>query len=453
MQAQAAVDIAKPVDPVETTEDCRYCWMCRQACPVGHVTARETLTPHGWALTIASVKRGAIGWNDETVDVLYACADCGLCRSHCITDRPLPDAIAATRAELVKIGKAPAIVGVLNERLLRSGSVYAGSIEASAATDSPVARTSEARLDVKKNELSGGPAFSGPVSGAASSGGAGSGAAASGAAASGGAVSGAAVSGRAASSAVGAGSGVGLFVGDAGRYLGAREISAVTRLLAAIGVVPVLVGSGRSNGVVASSLGLVDTAVSLGRGVLGEVAASGCRELLVLTPEDRFAFEGLYRDRLGLVWPADVAIRDVTSLLAEALAGGRLSFQGPGHGEASLAAPAYVYHDPCHTARVERDDAAPRRLLAAALGPGLARNPFWRERRAHPCGAIGGLQFTQPAIAAKLADARLADARAAGASWLITDDPGCAHHLRSRPQQDITVLGFYELLADRLAGQ
>lgn len=217
------------------------------------------------------------------------------------------------------------------------------------------------------------------------------------------------------------------------------------RLLGAAGISPVLVGDGRSNGVVASSLGLVDTATELARRVVAKVVASGCRELLVLTPEDRYAFEGLYRDRLGLAWPEQVAIKDVTSVLGEALAAGRLRFRARAN-----ATPTYAYHDPCHTARVERDDAAPRALLAAALGVGSGRDLFWRQRRAHPCGATGGLQFTQPGIAASLADARLADTRAAGASWLITDDPACAHHLRSRPQQDVTIVGFYELLADQL---
>ena len=88
------------MDALATTENCRYCLMCRHVCPVGHVTQLETLTPHGWGLTIASVRRGLLTWNDETVDVLYSCADCGLCRANCVTDQPLPDAIAAARAEV-----------------------------------------------------------------------------------------------------------------------------------------------------------------------------------------------------------------------------------------------------------------------------------------------------------------------------------------------------------------
>src|SRR6188474_3518572 len=91
--------------------------MCRHVCPVGYVTRLETLTPHGWGLTIASVKRGLLTWNDETVDVLYSCADCGLCRANCVTDQPLPDAIAAARAEIVRRGVAPDVVAEIDRKL------------------------------------------------------------------------------------------------------------------------------------------------------------------------------------------------------------------------------------------------------------------------------------------------------------------------------------------------
>ena len=78
----------------QTTENCRFCWMCRHACPVGHVTQRETLTPHAWALTIdVGASAGPLTWSPDAADVLYACADCGLCQAHCVTDQPLPDAI------------------------------------------------------------------------------------------------------------------------------------------------------------------------------------------------------------------------------------------------------------------------------------------------------------------------------------------------------------------------
>ena len=91
-----------------TTEGCRYCLMCRHVCPVTRVTFSEATSPHGWALTIASLRRGLLEWDPQTVDLLYRCADCGLCQAHCVTDQPLPQALVAARAEAVSLGHAPA---------------------------------------------------------------------------------------------------------------------------------------------------------------------------------------------------------------------------------------------------------------------------------------------------------------------------------------------------------
>jgi Fe-S oxidoreductase len=88
------------------------------------VTKLETLTPHGWALTIASVQRDLLTWNSETVAALYHCADCGTCRAHCVTDQPLPDAIAAARAQVVARGLAPQKAYVLAETLKKWGNAY-----------------------------------------------------------------------------------------------------------------------------------------------------------------------------------------------------------------------------------------------------------------------------------------------------------------------------------------
>ena len=54
------------------------------------VTKREATSPHGWALLVASVKRGLLEWDADTVDTLYQCADCGLCQANCATTGPCP---------------------------------------------------------------------------------------------------------------------------------------------------------------------------------------------------------------------------------------------------------------------------------------------------------------------------------------------------------------------------
>ncbi len=91
--------------------------MCRHVCPVGNLTRSETLSPHGWAQLISLERRGLSTWNEETVDALYSCADCGSCRSHCVTSQPLPEAIAAARAQVVERKAAPPVVYEMEAQL------------------------------------------------------------------------------------------------------------------------------------------------------------------------------------------------------------------------------------------------------------------------------------------------------------------------------------------------
>jgi Fe-S oxidoreductase len=396
-------------NPILATDNCRYCLMCRHVCPVGHVTRLETLTPHGWGLLIASQRRGLITWNDSSIDKLYSCADCGLCRSHCVTDQPLPDAIAAARAEVAAQGLAPASLYPLNEALLRWGNPYQ-------------------------------PAEPQPPSGQGQ---------------------------------------VALFVGDEAHYLWPGALEAALALLKAVGVEPVLIGAGRNNGYIASSLGFPDTARRLAEANLADLQATNASTLLVLSPGDLFAFRQLYDERLGLGWPAGVKLQEVTVLLDERLAAGELTVsprvmlraaeaspsdvptprpfaepQGDTMDSAVMlraaeASPAYAYIDPAHTVRAPERMAAPRSLLAAVMPtPGVEL--FWRQERTHPAGSTS-LKFANPQLADHLTYARLGDAAQAGARLLISEDPGTLHALSTHAARfGVQVQGLYELLAECL---
>ncbi|MBM3213393.1 (Fe-S)-binding protein [Candidatus Poribacteria bacterium] len=127
------------IDSTPISDNCRYCLMCRHVCPVGHVTRRESLTPHGWGLLIASVERGLIAWDEKTVDVLYACADCGTCRANCVTDQALPDAIALARQSVISAGLMPDVVADLDARLRQFGNPYGEP-----SSSDPVAKAADA---------------------------------------------------------------------------------------------------------------------------------------------------------------------------------------------------------------------------------------------------------------------------------------------------------------------
>ncbi|MDX1686935.1 MAG: (Fe-S)-binding protein [Candidatus Promineifilaceae bacterium] len=361
-------------NPMATTENCRYCLMCRHTCPVGHVTRKETLSPHGWGLTIASLKRGVLPWDEEAADVIYSCADCGNCRSHCVTDQPLPTAIAAARAELVEKDLAPAIVYEIDAALQKWGNPYEEQAPQSVTAQGDVA----------------------------------------------------------------------LFVGDEAHYVWPSALEAALTLLGAVGVEPVLIGVGRNNGYLASSLGLPETAAALARQTLEELEEAGATRLLLLSAGDYYTFSQLLDERLGISWPEEVELLEFVPYLLEKLDADLLSFAPVEDGMPT----AYV--DPTHSVRVDGRDEAPRKLLSAVISS-PTRELFWREERAHPCGNLA-LQFTQPDIADHLTFARLDDARQRGAKRVVTEDPGCLAHLqRHAGRFGLEVQGLYELLAAQLS--
>ena len=358
----------------DTIENCRYCLMCRHVCPVGHVTRKETLTPHGWGLMIASVDRGMISWNEETLRVLYSCADCGTCRSHCVTDQALPDAIAATRAKVATHEMAPARIKEVHKALQEWGNPY--------EQISPEKTNGQAKVAV--------------------------------------------------------------FVGDDAKFLQQETMDHVIKLIESTGVKPMLIGIGRNNGHLASSLGFPETAKNLIQATLDELRASQAKHLLVLSPGDHYVFDRLFKERLDGQWPEDIKLQEVVAYLLEKQGSGELKFR-PSNDDRP-----YAYVDPTHSLRVPGRFVAPRRLLSLIM-PGDGRELFWRKERSHPSGN-GALQFTNPHISDHLAYARLADGRDSGAQLLITEDPGCLHHLDKFANRfGLKMQGFYELLADHLS--
>ena len=356
-----------------TTENCRYCLMCRHVCPVGHVTRKETLTPHGWGLTIASVRRGLIEWDESSVDVLYSCADCGTCRAHCVTDQPLPSAIAAARSEVASQNRAPEIAYTVHDKLRDWGNPYV--------------EKHPKKVDEKADFA--------------------------------------------------------LFVGDDACYLDDGTLDAALQLLNAVGVQPVLIGVGRNNGYLATSLGFPETAASLAQATLDELEGTGAKTMLVLTPGDYYVFNQLLDERLGIEWSTEIALQELVPFLCDRQIGGDLQLK-----QAAGTKP-YAYVDPTHSVRVTSRYDAPRSLLSAVL-TGPSHELFWRRERSHPCGNVG-LEYTQPHISTHLTYSRLADAQQSGAQLIITEDPGSLAQLSKYAFRfDLEVQGLYQLLAQHI---
>lgn len=363
-----------PIDNViATIDNCRYCLMCRHVASVEYVTHKETLSPHGWALVIASVQRGLLEWDQDTVGVIYSAPDHGNSRAHCVTKQPLPEAIAAVRAEIVNQQLAPPVVYEIDEKLRKYGTPFANRKPGVVSGEGEVA----------------------------------------------------------------------LFVGDEAQYLWPKTMLVAIDLLVTQGINPVMVGVGRNNGYLASSLGLTDTARQLAEANLAELQNCGAKRMVVLSPGDYFTFKQLYDERLGIEFPEDVELLELTTMLADRLEGGEIKFN-----RLTDDTP-YAYVDPTHSVRVPNRHDAPRKLLSAVM-PSAAQELFWRRERAHPVGSTA-LQFTKPDIAEQLTLARLEDAKQSGARLLISDDPGTLKQLDDFAEGfGLRVRGLYEILFDQL---
>lgn len=358
----------------DTTELCRYCLMCRHVCPITHVTRSEATSPHGWGILVASVERGVISWNDDTVNTLYQCADCGLCRAYCVTDQPLPLALNAVRAEVTEQKLAPAIVYDLQQQLQQWSNPYQETAP-TAVTDTG-------------NDA--------------------------------------------------------LIVGAVGAYLQPESIKAATQLLAAAGVQVIPIAVGRESAYLPNTLGLPTEARSLAEQTLAEIKQVGAKRVFVLTPGDIYTYTTLF-EHLGLTWPSEVELVELTSYLAQRYEAGEIAFKATDLSD-------YTFFDPDQTVRVSDRWAAPR-LLLSALSEIPPTEMFWSKERAAPAGVSGGLPFTQPKLAATLAQTRLDEAAERDIKTIISDDPEVLHHLENQVadgNSPLTIQSLFELLAQQL---
>lgn len=386
--------MSKFLEYIPIYEGDRYCLMCAQSCPVRRVTKNEATSPHGWALLVASVQRGMLKWNAETVDALYQCADAGNCQGNCATDRPLPYALMAARAMIVEAQSAPATVNELDEKLRAWGNPYGMTNDERRTTtaDSSLAVRPDASSRTTRNfDMIGHDASSSSV----------------------------------------------LFIGDAAYFLKPEIISAAEKLLKAVGVNALPLRAGQSSGYLPYALGLWNTARTFANDIAGDLEKSNATRVITLSTQDAHAFKNVYAE-LGVSLPDGVNVSTLADVLVNA--GDKLKIN-------ARASQAYTYHDPTQANRLKSHWLNARLLAIQAMGA-EPREMLFRENLAPAVGTSGGLQFTHPALAEKLARARIAEAKATGAEIILTDDPLDTAMLE-KYADGMQVQNLYQVLAEQ----
>jgi glycolate oxidase iron-sulfur subunit len=104
-----------------------------------------------------------------------------------------------------------------------------------------------------------------------------------------------------------------------------------------------------------------------------------------------------------------------------------------------------TYHDPCHLAHGQKVRAEPRALLRAV--PGLELVELVEAEMC--CGSAGIYNLTEPVMAQRLLDRKVACVETTGAATVVTANPGCilqiAAGLRARGRA-VEVLHVVEVL-------
>jgi glycolate oxidase iron-sulfur subunit len=104
-----------------------------------------------------------------------------------------------------------------------------------------------------------------------------------------------------------------------------------------------------------------------------------------------------------------------------------------------------TYDDPCHLLHAQKVKAAPRNLIRAI--PGIQ---FVELRDADRCcGSAGVYNITQPEMAARILDEKVANIIRSGAQVVVTGNPGCLIQIQSglrEKNQSTRVMHPIELL-------
>ncbi|HIH01135.1 TPA: (Fe-S)-binding protein, partial [Thermoplasmata archaeon] len=102
-----------------------------------------------------------------------------------------------------------------------------------------------------------------------------------------------------------------------------------------------------------------------------------------------------------------------------------------------------TYHDPCHLGRLGGVFDEPREIVKAVADFVEMPNSGYESRC---CGAGAGLQSAFPKLSRDLAQKKIDEAKATGATTLVTCCPFCETQLRSVP--GIEVVDLMELLLE-----
>lgn len=108
----------------ETIKMCRFCFMCRHACPTFLATKLDSHTPRGYALMLSAIAEGIRNWDEDCIARFYQCSQCGLCKEDCEYHWPEDEVVRNAREEIVALKKEPQIIARIASSVINKGTPY-----------------------------------------------------------------------------------------------------------------------------------------------------------------------------------------------------------------------------------------------------------------------------------------------------------------------------------------
>ncbi len=108
----------------EVIKNCRFCFMCRHACPTFLATKLDSHTPRGYALMLSEISEGIRKWTDDFVKKFYQCSQCGLCREDCEFHWPEDDLVRHAREDIIEKDMEPPLVKKILQSIQENGSPF-----------------------------------------------------------------------------------------------------------------------------------------------------------------------------------------------------------------------------------------------------------------------------------------------------------------------------------------
>lgn len=136
-------------------------------------------------------------------------------------------------------------------------------------------------------------------------------------------------------------------------------------------------------------------------------------------------------------------VRDITEWLVE---------QGYSAHPAPVSSAKVTYHDACHLAHAQRITKPPRQLVRSAAGAGFVELP----EADICCGSAGTYNLTEPEMAERLQQRKIANILGTGAGIVVTSNPGCILQIQAGLEKagasHIRVMHISDFLAAKQSG-